>query len=63
MRYRSYPVKTFTWLKSYRYLDTYPRKVSSAWTEVSTIPCRPMAPITAPGGHDLGDFSRFWEGW
>ena len=58
MIYRSYQVKPFTWLKSYHHLDTYPSKVFSAWTEVSTIPCRPMAPITASGGSRSG---RFFE--
>ena len=52
----SYQVKAFTLVKSHRYLGVYPSKVFSAWTEVSTTPCPPMAPIMAPGGRDLVDF-------
>ena len=40
----------------YGSLDTYTKKSSSAWTAVSTIPCPPLAPISAPGGRDLGVF-------
>ena len=52
----SHKVKTTIGIKSYRRLCKYASKVFSAWTEVSTIPCPPMAPCSAPGGRDLGDF-------
>ena len=51
----SYQVKAFTYVKSYCHLGAYASTAFSAWTEVSTIPCSPMAPITAPGGRDLED--------
>ena len=56
MTHSAYHVTPTTFIKSYRRLGAYTKKDISAWTEVSTIPCPPMAPITAPGGRDLGDF-------
>ena len=53
--YKSYQVKVFTWIKSYICLWVYTQKGFSAGGTVSTIPCTSMAPITAPGGRDLGD--------
>ena len=56
MIYSSYQAKATTEIKSYLYLYAYPSKVFSAWTEVWTIPWSSRAPITPPGGRDLGDF-------
>ena len=52
----SYQVKTTTYLKSSLFLFPYPRKVFSAWTEVSSSAWPSAASIMAPGGRDLGDF-------
>ena len=54
--YSSYQVQQITYLKSFHFLFTYPRKVFSAWTEVWTGAWPSTAPIMAPGGRDLGDF-------
>ena len=54
--YSSYQVKRTTYLKSFHFLCTHPRKDSSAWTEVWSISWPSTAPIMAPGGRDLGDF-------
>ena len=56
MIYSSYQVQQITYLKSFHFLFTYPRKVFSAWTEVWTGAWPSTAPIMAPGGRDLGDF-------
>ena len=56
MTYSSYQVKTTTWINLYRYLGIYAKKDSSAWTEVWSGARPSTAPITAPGGRDLGDF-------
>ena len=60
MIYSSYQVQQTTWLKSFRFLFTYPRKDSSAWTEVWSISWPSTASIMAPGGRDLGDILSFW---
>ena len=49
-------MKTTTWINLYRYLGLYAKKDSSAWTEVWSGARPSTAPITAPGGRDLGDF-------
>ena len=50
----SHHVSTNPEIKPYRYLGTHTSKDPKAWTEVSTGTCPPTAPITAPGGRDLG---------
>ena len=37
-------------------LGIHPNEDLSAWTEVWSIPWPSKAPITVPGGRDLGDF-------
>ena len=54
--YSSYHVQQTTCLKSFHFLWTYPRKDSSAWTEVWTGTWPPTASIMAPGVGDLGKF-------
>ena len=49
-------VRPTTRVQSHRCLGMYPRKVSSAWTEVWSIPWPSTAPITAPGGRDMEHF-------
>ena len=52
----SYQVQQTTYLKSFPFLCTYPRKDRSDWTEVWTVPWPSTASIMAPGGRDLDDF-------
>ena len=52
--YTSYQVEATTKIKLYPHLVLYPCKVFSASTEVWRIPWPSTAPITAPGGRDLG---------
>ena len=56
MIYSSYQVQQTTYLKSFHFLCTYPRKDSSAWTEVWSGAWPSTVSIMAPGGRDLGDF-------
>jgi hypothetical protein len=54
--YSSYQVKPTTCLKSFHFLCTYPRKVFSAWIEVSAITFPPSASITVTGVKNVGNF-------
>ena len=61
--YSSYQVLTTTCLKSFLFLCIYPDKVFSACAEVWSGTWPSTAPIMAPGGRDLGKFSRFLRFW
>ena len=51
----SYQVKTITFLKSYLYLCSYPKRGFSAGGTVWSGTYRARASIVPPGDHDLGD--------